>query len=435
MISIEEVLNRENLNRAYAQVLGNKGAAGIDKMSVDELGPYLAEHGEELLGKIRKGVYKPSAVRRVEIPKASGGVRLLGIPTVSDRMIQQAIGQQLSLHYDPLFSEYSYGFRAGRSCHDAIDTALDYLNAGYTYIVSIDLAKFFDRVNHDRLMYELSIRIKDKKLLKLIRKYLQSGVMINGVVQRTEEGTPQGGNLSPILSNIVLDELDKELEKRGHKFVRYADDISIFVQSRRSGERVLESISGYIECRLKLKVNVEKSGVYHYTKGKMLGFGFYKDAKGVQARILPSSYQGFHRKLKLLTSRKWSISFDERMQKLNSYIMGWINYYGKAKGLKKMKRTDEWLRRRLRMCIWKQWKKVGKRMRSLIRLGVSKQKAYEWANTRKSYWRTSRSPIMQRTVTNDRLVKRGYTSIEQAYRRRHSILMNRRDTRTVRPVV
>lgn len=435
MLSIENVLDQENLNRAYAQVVGNKGAAGIDEMSVDNLGEYLVSHGENLLGKIRKGTYKPSAVRRVEIPKPSGGVRLLGIPTVVDRMIQQAIGQELSKHYDPGFSEYSYGFRAGRSCHDAIDTALDYLNAGHKYVVSIDLAKFFDRVNHDRLMYALSMMIKDKELLRLIRKYLQSGVMINGVVQRTEEGTPQGGNLSPILSNIVLDELDKELEKRGHKFVRYADDISIFVRSRRSGERVLESISNFIESRLKLQVNAEKSGVYSYTKVEMLGFGFYKDTNSIEPRILTKSYQRFHRKLKQLTSRKWPISFDNRMKKLHSYIMGWVNYYGKAKGLTKMKQTDKWLRRRLRMCIWKQWKKGSKRMRSLIRLGVSKQQAYKWSNTRKGYWRTSGSPILDFTITNDRLAKRGYTSIEQAYRRRHSILMNRRGTRPVCQVV
>ena len=435
MISIEDILNRENLNRAYTQVVGNQGAAGIDGMTTDKLGVHLSEHREELLRLIRKGTYKPEAVKRVEIPKPTGGVRLLGIPTVVDRMVQQAIGQELSKHYDPLFSEYSYGFRAGRSCHHALDMALDYLNAGYSYVVSIDLSKFFDRVNHDRLMYSLSMRIKDKEVLRLIRRYLQSGVLINGVVQKTEEGTPQGGNLSPILSNIVLDELDKELERRGHKFVRYADDITIFVQSRRAGERVLESVTDYIERRLKLQVNRDKSGVYHYTKGGMLGFGFYKDAKGVQSRILKSPYQRFRHKLKRLTSRRWSISFDERMDYLYSYITGWIGYYGKAKGAVKMKRTDEWLRRRLRMCIWKQWKKVGKRMRSLIQLGASKQKAYEWANTRKSYWRTSRSPILQRTITNERLVKRGYTSIEKVYRRRHLILMNRRDTRTVCPVV
>lgn len=259
--------------------------------------------------------------------------------------------------------------------------------------------------------------------------------MINGVVHKTEEGTPQGGNLSPVLSNIVLDELDKELEKRGHKFVRYADDISIFVKSRRAGERVLKSLTDVIESRLKLQVNREKSGVKHYTKGGLLGFGFYKDAQGVQCRILESSYQRLRCKLKRFTSRKWSVSFDERMAYINNLVQGWISYYGKAKGRVRLRRMDEWLRRRLRMCIWKQWKKIGKRMRSLIQLGIPKQKAYEWANTRKSYWRTSKSPILHRAITNVRLEQRGYVSLEKRYNKRHSILMNRRDTRTVCPVV
>lgn len=435
MLSIEDILSRDNLNRAYQRVKRNKGAAGIDKMTTEELGAYLKEEGENLLKSIRQGTYRPKAVRRVEIPKPTGGVRLLGIPTVFDRMIQQAIGQELSKHYDPLFSTYSYGFRPGRSCHDALDQALDYLNSGYSYVVSIDLAKFFDRVNHDRLMYGLSMRIKDKKVLGLIRRYLQSGVLINGVVHKREQGTPQGGNLSPILSNIVLDELDKELDKRGHKYVRYADDITIFVKSRRAGERVLESTSSYIDRRLKLRVNRDKSGVYHYTKGGLLGFGFYKDVKGVQARILAKSYRRFKRKLKQMTSRKQSISFDERMANLYSYISGWIAYYGKANGKARLKRYDEWVRRRLRMCIWKQWKKVGKRMRSLIQLGIDRSKAYEWANTRKGYWRVSKSPILHRSITTARLEQRGYPSIEKLYLRRHLILMNRRDTRTVRPVV
>lgn len=423
------------MRAAHEQVVRNKGAAGIDKMPVSELRSYLKTEWETLKVAIQTGTYRPQAVRRVEIPKPNGGVRLLGIPTVSDRFIQQSIAQVLSQHYDPQFSEFSYGFRPNRSCHHAIDTALDYLNAGYEYIVEIDLSKFFDRVNHDRLMYQLSTQISDKALLKLIRKYLQSGVMIDGVVHKTEEGTPQGGNLSPILSNIVLDELDKELEKRGHKFVRYADDISIFVKSRRAGERVLSSVSDFIENRLKLKVNHDKSGVNHYRKGGLLGFGFYKDAKGVQCRISEKSYQRFRRKLKRFTSRSWSVTFDFRLTYINWLINGWVSYYGKAKGRAKLRRIDEWLRRRLRMCIWKQWKKVGKRMRSLIQLGASRQKAYEWANTRKSYWRVSKSPILQRTITNARLEQRGYHSIVKKYNRRHLILTNRRDTRTVCPVV
>jgi len=435
MISIEDVLSSPNLKSAYSQVVRNKGAAGIDNMKTEELSGYLQEHWEEIAERLRSGTYRPQAVRRVEIRKETGGIRLLGIPTVLDRMLQQAIAQQLSKHYDSKFSDYSYGFRPNRSCHDAIDKALDYLNSGYSYVVEIDLSKFFDRVNHDRLMHHLSLQIKDREVLRLIRRYLQSGVMINGIVQKTEEGTPQGGNLSPVLSNIVLDELDKELEKRGHRFVRYADDISIFVKSHRAGERVLSSITDFIESRLKLQVNRDKSGIRHYTKGGLLGFGFYKDSKGVQCRILESSHQRFRCKLKRFTSRKWSVSFDARMTYINNLAQGWISYYGKAKGRMRIRRTDEWLRRRLRMCIWKQWKKIGKRMRSLIQLGIPKQKAYEWANTRKSYWRTSKSPILQRAITNARLEQRGYVSLEKRYNQRHSILMNRRDTRTVCPVV
>ncbi len=303
-------------------------------------------------------------------------------------------------------------------------------------MVEIDLSKFFDRVNHDRLMYQLSLEIKDKELLRLIRRYLQSGVMIDGLVHKTREGTPQGGNLSPVLSNIVLDELDKEMEKRGHRFVRYADDIRIFVRSQRAGERVLSSISVFIESRLKLRVNRDKSGVYHYTEGGMLGFGFYKDAEErIHCRVLDESYRRFRRKLKRLTSRRWSISLDDRMMYLRDVIMGWIAYYGKAKCASKMKETDGWLRRRLRMCIWKQWKIASKRIRSLIQLGIPDYQAYRWGYTRKGYWRVSVSPILATSITNDRLEIRGYTSILKAYRRRHSILMNRRDTRTVCPVV
>ena len=435
MIKLSEILSRTNLGSAYDQVVKNKGAAGIDGMTVDELRSHLSSSWPRLKTSIENGTYRPQAVRRVEIPKPNGGVRLLGIPTVFDRMLQQGIAQCLSKYYDPTFSEYSYGFRPRRSAHDCIDTTLDYLNAGYVYIVEIDLAKFFDRVNHDRLMHRLSTDISDKGVLRLIRRYLQSGVMENGVVQKTSEGTPQGGNLSPILSNIVLDELDKELEQRGHKFVRYADDISIFVKSRRAGERVLASVSEWIERKLKLQVNQDKSGVRHYTKGGLLGFGFYKDAKGVQCRIQGKSYQRFQRKLKQYTKRSWSVSFDERLSYINSLVQGWISYYGKAKGKTRIGRIDEWLRRRLRMCIWKQWKLVRTRYRSLRKLGISDNQSYQWANTRKAYWRIAKSPILQRTITTARLKQRGYVSLSKKYAYRHSILMNRRDTRTVRPVV
>lgn len=425
---------------AYEQVVGNQGAAGIDKMPVEKLGKHLQVHWTEIKTAIENGNYSPKAVRRVEIPKPKGGVRKLGIPTVLDRMIQQYIAQELSRHYEPKFSDYSYGFRVGRSCHQAIDKALEYLNEGNEYVVVIDISKFFDRVNHDSLMYSLSKEISDKRVLKLIRKYLQSGVMENGIKQPTKEGTPQGGNLSPVLSNIVLDRLDKELEKRGHKFVRYADDISIYVKSQRAGERVLGSVKDWIERKLKLEINEEKSGVMKYQKVELLGFGFYKNInKVIAARITGSSYTRFKRKLKALTKRSIPINHRERIGRINSVTIGWLAYFGKADGKTKIKRIDQWLRRRLRCCIWKQWKLVRTRMRNLQQLGASKELAYQWANTRKSYWRISASPIIQRTITTKRLKQSGYKSLEEIYKRFHDRfhenLSNRRDTRTVRPVV
>lgn len=438
-ITIDRILSRANMLNSYQQVVGNGGAAGIDEMTVEELGDHLREHWEDIKEEILNGKYSPQAVRRVEIPKPKGGFRKLGIPTVLDRMIQQSIAQALNLHYEPKFSEYSYGFRVGRSCHQAIDKALEYLNEGYEYVVVIDISKFFDRVNHDSLMYSLSKEISDKRVLKLIRKYLQSCVMENGVKHPTKEGTPQGGNLSPVLSNIVLDRLDKELERRGHKFVRYADDISIYVKSSRAGERVLESVKDWIERKLKLRINEEKSGVMKYHKVELLGIGFYKTSregkKVICARITQSSYHRFKRKLKGLTNRSKSMNHRKRVAKINQVTIGWLAYYAKADGKAKVKRIDEWLRRRLRCCIWKQWKLVRTRMQNLRRLGASEQKAYEWANTRKSYWRISKSPILQRTITNKRLKQSGYKSLEEIYNRFHENLSNRRDTRTVRPVV
>lgn len=434
-VLLENILSRNNLLVAYNQVVGNKGASGIDGMTVDKLGDYLKENWESIRQEIEQGKYKPSAVRRVSIPKPNGGERHLGIPTVLDRMVQHSISQELAKLYDPMFSEYSYGFRKGRDAHQALNQSLDYIQAGYEYMVSIDLEKFFDRVNHDKLMSKLSKGISDKEVLRLIRRYLQSGIMEDGLMRRNEEGTPQGGNLSPILSNIVLDDLDKELESRGHRFVRYADDISIFVKTPKAGLRVLESVSNWISKRLKLRVNAEKSGVKHCTRGGLLGYGFYKSKTGYGYRIQSSSYKRFKVKLKRLTKRSWSVSLDYRLEKLRQTGQGWLNYYGLANGKQRIGRLDEWLRRRVRMCIWKTWKRVRTRMRSLIKLGIEKQQAYCWACTRRGYWETSGSPILQTTITTGRLEKRGYVSLLSYYLRRHSILMNRRDTRTVRPVV
>ena len=434
-ITLESILSRINMTQAYDQVVGNQGAAGIDKMTYAELGTYLKGHWSEIKTSIQKGSYQPQAVKRVEIPKPQGGVRKLGIPTLLDRLIQQSIAQEISRHYEPKFSDYSYGFRVGRSCHQAIDQALSYLNEGYVYVVVIDISKFFDRVNHDSLMYSLSKEIGDKGVLKLIRKYLQSGVMENGVKQATREGTPQGGNLSPVLSNIVLDRLDKELENRGHRFVRYADDISIYVKSRRAGERVLEGVSKWIEGKLKLRINEEKSGVKHYHKAELLGFGFYKNSQSISARITESSYKRFQRKLKRLTNRSKSQSHRQRVDKINQVTIGWLAYFGKADGRSNIRRMDEWLRRRLRCCIWKQWKRVRTRMGNLQKLGAAKKVAYQWANTRKGYWRISGSPIIQRTITTKRLKQSGYKSLLEIYNRFHENLSNRRGTRTVCQVV
>lgn len=436
MVTLEDIINERNLLIACGQVMSNDGAPGIDGMKAEELFSYLVQHWKELQTAVLEGKYRPEAVRRVEIPKPNGGVRQLGIPTVIDRMLQQSIAQELDKDFDTTFSETSYGFRKGRSTHQALDKAIDYLNDGRTYIVEIDLEKFFDRVNHDKLMYLLSRRIKDKRVLRLIRRYLESGVMEHGVIVRNSEGTPQGGPLSPILSNVMLDELDKELESRGHKFVRYADDISIFTSSQRGAERILTSITDWIERRLKLKVNREKSGIRRPSDGNLLGFGFWHGKGGqISVRISTKSYTRLKEKLKRLTGRSWSVGMEERLLKLSQVTRGWVNYFYKANARGHLIRLDEWIQARLRMCIWKQWKKVQTRVNNLRKLGANPQKAYEWGNTRKGYWRTAHSPILQTTITIERLKQKGYVPLLDTYTLRRKTLMNRRDTRTVRPVV
>lgn len=436
MVTLEDIVNERNLLLACGQVMSNDGAPGIDGMKAEELFSYLVQHWQELQTAVLEGKYRPEAVRRVEIPKPNGGVRKLGIPTVIDRMLQQAIAHELDKAFDATFSETSYGFRKARSAHQALDKAIEYLNDGRTYIVEIDLEKFFDRVNHDKLMYLLSRRIEDKRVLRLIRRYLESGVMEHGVITRNSEGTPQGGPLSPVLSNIMLDELDKELENRGHKFVRYADDISIFTSSQRGAERILVSLIDWIERRLKLKVNREKSGVRRPSDGNLLGFGFWHGKGGeISPRISTKSYIRLKEKVKHLTQRSWSVNMEERLLKLSKVTNGWINYFYKANARKHLIRIDEWIQARLRMCIWKQWKKVRTRINNLRKLGANPQKAYEWGNTRKGYWRTAHSPILQTTITIERLKQRGYEPLMDTYTLRRRTLMNRRDTRTVRPVV
>jgi len=411
----EKVLDRANLNLAYKRVKKNGGSHGVDGMKVDELLPYLKQHGETLKQTLLEGKYRPQPVRRVEIPKPDGGIRLLGIPTAVDRMIQQAIAQVLSPIFELEFSNYSYGFRPGRNAHDAINQAEQYINEGYNVVVDLDLEKFFDRVNHDKLMYLLAKRISDKRILKLIRAYLESGIMLGGLVSPSREGTPQGGPLSPLLSNVMLHELDKELERRGHRFCRYADDCNIYVKSKKSGNRVMDSISQFIEKRLKLKVNRDKSAVDYPTNRKFLGFSFYY-LKGIaRIRVHPKSYKRLKARLKELTGRSIGISMKARVIKLNQTTQGWVNYYKLADMHKHCLKTDEWLRRRLRMCYWKQWKKPGARYDNLARLGVSRAKAWEFANTRKGYWRIADSPILNCTLTLLFFRKLGLTGLSDVY--------------------
>jgi len=411
---MKQVLSRENLLRALKQVEKNKGSHGTDGMSVKDLRRHLVEHWDTIRRALEEGTYEPCPVRRVEIPKPNGGVRLLGIPTVTDRFIQQAIAQVLTPIFDPSFSEHSYGFRPGRRGHDAVKKAKQYIQEGYTWVVDIDLEKFFDRVNHDKLMGILAKRIPDKILLKLIRKYLQAGVMINGVVMETQEGTPQGGPLSPLLSNILLDELDKELEKRGHKFVRYADDCNIYVRTKKAGERVMKSITAFIEKKLRLKVNETKSAVDRPWRRKFLGFSFTPN-KEPKIRIAKESIRRMKQRIRTRTSRSKPIPMPERIEQLNQYILGWCGYFSLAETPSVFKELDGWIRRRLRMCQWKEWKLPRTRVRKLQSLGVPKQKAYEWGNTRKKYWRVAASPILHKALGNSYWESQGLKSLYQRY--------------------
>ena len=411
---MERILSRENLLEALKRVERNKGSHGIDGMSVKDLRRHLYENWDSLRASLREGSYQPTPVRRVEIPKPNGGVRLLGIPTVTDRFIQQAIAQVLTPIFDPSFSESSYGFRPKRRGHDAVRKAKGYLKEGYRWVVDIDLEKFFDKVNHDKLMGVLMKRMKDMTVIKLIRKYLQAGIMINGVVHEAEEGTPQGGPLSPLLSNIILDELDKELEKRGHKFVRYADDCTIYTKSRKAGKRVMDSVTLFIETVLKLKVNREKSAVDRPWKRKFLGFSFtiHRDPK---IRISNESVKRLKVNIRKLTSRSTSISMEQRIEKLNRYLVGWCGYYALADTPSKFKEFDEWIRRRLRMIKWKQWKRPRTRVRKLMDFGVPESKAYEWGNSRKKYWRISHSPILHKTLDLSYWKSQGLKSLYERY--------------------
>lgn len=416
----ERILSRENLNLAYLQVVRNKGVAGIDGMTCEQLLPYLKENREELLSQLRNGTYKPSPVRRVEIPKGNREMRKLGIPTVIDRMIQQAINQILQPVFESKFSDNSFGFRPKRSAHDAIKRAQTYYKEGYKYVVDIDMKAYFDTVNHDKLMYFIEMKVTDKRVLRLIRLYLQSGVMINGLFEKSERGTPQGGNLSPLLSNIYLNEFDKFLEGRGHKFVRYADDCNIYVKSRRAAQRVMDNTTKYLENTLKLTVNREKSAVGSPLKRKFLGFCLLATKSGVQIRPHEKAKTLVKAKLKRITKRNRGRSLEIILKEIRQLMTGWINYYGISKMKKFMNDLNGWLKRRIRQYIWKQWKKPFTRGKNLIRLGIKKQKAYEWANTRKGYWCISKSHILHTSLTDKELVLYGYKDISIQYQLIHS---------------
>ena len=412
---LERILDRDNLNRAYKRVKANRGAPGVDGMTVDELLPYLKAQGEAIRQAVCQGHYRPAPVRRVEIDKLGGGTRELGIPTVTDRMLQQAIVQVLSPLFEAGFSEHSYGFRPKRDAKQAVRAAQAYISNGYKWVVDIDLARYFDTVNHDKLMALVARKVCDKRVLTLIRAYLASGVMLSGVVVDAEEGVPQGGPLSPLLSNVMLDCLDKELEKRGHKFCRYADDCNIYVKSKRAAERVMESISAFLEEGLKLVVNREKSAVDRPWRRKFLGFSFYHRKGGVGVRVHAKAIARFKSEVRDILSRSNGRSTEQKLARLTNKIVGWVNYFAIADMKNIAAALDEWIRRRLRMCIWKGWRKVRTRIKNLAKLGLDRRLAWMFANTRKGYWRVSGSPILQRSLTNEYLSKLGFVSLSKRY--------------------
>jgi len=413
-IILEEILDIQNVQKAFRQVTANKGAGGIDGMQTDELRDYLNANWQALRSDILTGNFRPNAVRKVEIPKSGGGVRMLGIPTVIDRLIQQSISQWLIPKYEGDFSANSYGFRPNRNAHQAVQKAQEHLNTGYTWIVELDLDKFFDRVNHDKLMHLLSMRINDKRTLKLIRLYLSAGIMANGLLSRRKEGTPQGSPLSPLLSNVILHELDAKLEERGHRFVRYADDCSIYLGSKKSAERVMSNISSYLEECLKLKVNREKSKVNKPTDSSLLGFSFYKK-KGWQLRLSSGSVKKVKEKIRFYTQRKHSVSLSNRLGKLDEVIRGWVNYFSIATGKRVFEELDRMVRRRLRVILWKEWKNASNRTRNLIKLGISKSQSYQWSQSRKSYCRTANSKILMISLNNAYFSKMNYVGFEKYY--------------------
>ena len=411
---MEEILSEENLDAARKAVKRNRGSCGVDGMKVEELDEFIQESGKEICDRIRSRKYRPLPVKRVQIPKPDGSKRDLGIPSVKDRWIQQAVYQVLSPIFEKEFSETSYGFRPGRRCENAIVKALEYMNDGYDWIVDMDLSKFFDNVNQDILMILVHQVIHDPDTESLIRRILQSGVLVEGVFQTTDKGTPQGGNLSPLLANIYLNQLDKELESRGLRYTRYADDVIICVHSEVAANRVMKSVVNWLEKHLKVKVNATKTKVCRPNEMKYLGYSFY-NKNGWKPKPHLKSIEKLKQNLKEVTSRRRPMSMEERIKEINPIIRGWINYFRIADMKRLMENIDGWLRTRIRICIWKQWKTPQRRRWGLRKLGVPKEKAYTWSYSRKGYARVASSPVMARTVTKPILAKKGLLSLADQY--------------------
>jgi RNA-directed DNA polymerase len=408
---LERVVSRENMRRAWKRVKANKGAPGIDNKSVEDLPEIARKNWDSIRESLLAGTYQPLPVLRVEIPKATGGTRPLGIPTVVDRLIQQAIYQVLMPIFDPEFSDHSYGFRPGRSAHNAVRKVREYIREGYRTAVDLDLSQFFDTVNHDVLMHRVARKVRDKRVLRLVGKYLRAGVMVNGRMQKTPQGVPQGGPLSPLLANILLDDLDKELERRGHRFVRYADDFVILVKSQRAAERVKAGIQRFLERKLKLTINEDKSQVAPTDHIDFLGFTF----KGTKIRWSEKAFREFKRRVKKLTGRSWFVTMSYRMEKLAQYLRGWMNYFGISEYYRPIPEIDHWLRRRVRMCYWKQWRRFRTRVRNLLKLGTHPGVAIPMCFSRKGPWKCARTLATQTGMTNQWLKDQGLLSVKEQW--------------------